>query len=99
MPMNEDSPQDSPQTQPRAQPQTPSGDKGLVGEVGYGPVGHIIGGWLLAMLGSIIVANSIDTGSAVLGALIGSVGLVIAAIGVIAQGVKLGLRHAGNADR
>lgn len=94
--MTEDSPQDSTQTQPQTQPQTPSSDKGLLGEMGYGPVGHIIGGWLLALLGGLIVANSIDPGSAVLGWLVMSIGTIIAAIGVIAQGVKLGLRHADN---
>lgn len=61
------------------------------------PVGVIVGGFVVGLVGGVlVVAGSGEEGSellALLGAALLGVGSIISMIGVIAAGVRLGIRH------
>lgn len=87
--------QDADDTEART---TESADIGLlaasVREAGpMGPVGYILTGWFLGLVGAAMAVNSDgDDAALVLGAIVGSVGSIFCLVGVIAQGVKVGNR-------
>ncbi|MBD8870440.1 hypothetical protein [Nocardioides donggukensis] len=74
--------------------QETSDDRGLVGDavLGLSPSGYILVGWVVGLVGGLVLGNADERSSVIMGALIASIGSIMLLVGIVAQGVAIGIR-------
>lgn len=69
-------------------------DRGLVADAvqGLTPSGYILVGWVVGLVGGLVLRNADESGGLIVGTLIVSIGTIMLLVGIVAQGVAVGIR-------